>query len=147
MRYFEDLAAGETYDLGTLTVSEEDILEFAKRYDPQPFHIDPEAAEGSIYGGLIASGWHTCALYMRLLATGFLNDTASLGSPGVDEIRWPAPVRPGDQLSGSLEILTSRPSNSRADRGIVTSRGKLANQHGEAVLRLTAINLIGRRPD
>ena len=143
MRYFEDLNAGEVFELGTVAVTEAEILEFAERYDPQPFHVDREAAERSIYGGLIASGWHTCALFMRLLATGFLNDTASLGSPGVEEIRWPAPVRPGDDLAGRLEIVSTRPSRSRPDRGIVTSRGILTNQDDTTVLSLAATNLIG----
>lgn len=145
MRYFEDLRPGETVALGETSVSEEEILTFARRFDPQPFHVDPAVAGSSPYGGLIASGWHTCALFMRLLATGFLNGTASLGSPGVDEIRWPVPVRPGDVLSGKLEILEVRTSQTRPDRGIVRSRGTLTNGHGERALRLTAVNLIGRR--
>lgn len=145
MRSFDDLAAGETIDLGATTVTEDEILAFARDFDPQPFHVDPDAAAGSPYGGLIASGWHTCALFMRLLATGFLNDTVSYGSPGIDELRWPRPVRPGDTLSGTFEILEARPSASRPDRGILRSRGTLTNQDGEPVLTCLATNFIGRR--
>jgi acyl dehydratase len=144
MRTFEDITAGETIELGTTTVSEDEILGFARRFDPQPFHVDPEAAAASPYGGIIASGWHTCSLFMRLLATGFLNHTASLGSPGIDELRWPRPVRPGDVLTGRLEILEVRPSASRPDRGILRSRGTLANAAGEEVLSLLATNFVGR---
>lgn len=146
MRFFEDLGNGEVVQLGTTAVTAEEILEFARSYDPQPFHVDPAAAEDSVYGGLIASGWHTCALFMRLLATGFLNDTASLGSPGVDEVRWRRPVRPGDTLTGTVTILGTRVSQSRPDRGIVTSSGALDNQTGETVLTMIATNLIRRRP-
>ncbi|MBA2576605.1 MAG: MaoC family dehydratase [Euzebyaceae bacterium] len=147
MRFLEDLQEGEVIALGVTTVAEEEIIEFGRRYDPQPFHVDPELARESIYGGLIASGWHTCALFMGLLAPGFLNSTASLGSPGVDEVRWSRPVRPGDTLTGTLTILATRPSRSRPDRGIVTSRGALHNQDGDPVLTLAAVNMIGRRPD
>ncbi|HUH08578.1 MAG TPA: MaoC family dehydratase [Egibacteraceae bacterium] len=146
MRYFEDLAVGETLELGSVAVTEDEIVEFATRYDPQPFHIDRAAAGRSVFGGLIASGWHTCSLYMRLLATGLLNDTPSLGSPGVDEIRWDVPVRPGDTLTGSVTLLEARTSRSRPDRGIVKSRGELRNQDGATALRIVAISLIGRRP-
>lgn len=145
MRYFDDLRSGENIRLGTLTVTAEEIVEFATRYDPQPFHVDPVAARESIYGGLIASGWHTSALFMRLLVDGFLRDAASLGSPGVEQLRWPAPVRPGDELTGLLCILETRASRSRPDRGIVTSSGELRNQDGQTVLTLIATNLLGRR--
>lgn len=145
MRYFEDLNAGEVVRLGTISVSEAEIIDFGRRFDPQPFHIDPAAARESMYGGLIASGWHTCALFMRLLATGFLNDTASLGSPGMDELRWRAPVRPGDTLTGSFELREVRLSNSRPDRGVLTSSGTLRNEETE-VLTMIATNFIGRRP-
>lgn len=147
MRTFDDLAAGETIDLGTTSVTEAEILAFAREFDPQPFHVDPEAAAASPYGGLIASGWHTCALFMRLLATGFLNDTVSYGSPGIDELRWPRPVRPGDTLAGAFEILEARPSASRPDRGILRSRGTMTNQDGDEVLSCLATNFIGRRAD
>ena len=144
MRTFDDLRAGERLDLGSVSVTEEEILAFARDFDPQPFHVDAEAAARSPYGGLIASGWHTGSLYMRLLATGFLNDTASVGSPGLDELRWPAPVRPGDTLHAELEILETRPSASKPHLGIVRSRGTLSNQEGTTVLVVVATNFIER---
>lgn len=147
MRTFDDLQAGERIDLGTVSVTEEEILAFAQDFDPQPFHVDAEAAASSPYGGLIASGWHTGSLFMRLLATRFLNTTASLGSPGIEELRWPAPVRPGDTLRGELEILETRPSSSRPTVGIIRSRGTLANGEGATVLSLVATNFIARRTD
>lgn len=147
MRYFDDLEVGETIDLGQTTVSEAGILEFARQFDPQPFHVDPEAAAESVYGGLIASGWHTCAMFMRMLASSFLNQTASLGSPGVDELRWKLPVRPGDQLTGTLTIVEARASSSKPDRGLITSVGEVRNGDGDVVLSLKAVNLIGRRPE
>lgn len=141
---FDDLTAGDRLDLGTVTVTEEDIVRFAREFDPQPFHLDADAAAASPYGGLIASGWHTCSLFMRLLATAFLNETESLGSPGVEELRWPAPVRPGDELRGETEILETRVSNSKPDVGIVRSRGTLTDADGATVLSLTATNFLGR---
>jgi acyl dehydratase len=144
VRSFDDLHAGDRVELGTVTVTEAEILEFARAYDPQPFHVDADAAARSPYGGLIASGWHTGSLFMRLLATAFLNDTDSLGSPGMEELRWPAPVRPGDTLRGELEILETRPSASRPEVGIVRSRGTLTNADGVTVLSLVATNFLGR---
>ncbi len=144
MRDFDDLRAGQRIDLGTTTVTEDEILAFAREFDPQPFHVDPDAAAASPYGGLIASGWHTCSLFMRLLAEGFLNDTASLGSPGIDELRWPAPVRPGDVLRGELEVLEARVSSSKPDRGILRSRFEMTNGDGVSVLQGVAVNFIGR---
>lgn len=146
MRSFDDLQAGETLDLGSVSVTEEEIVAFAREFDPQPFHIDAEAAARSPYGGLIASGWHTGSLFMRLLATGFLNDTASVGSPGLDELRWPHPVRPGDTLHGQLEILETRTSASKPHLGIVRSRGRLTNAEGTTVLLVTATNFLARSP-
>ncbi|MCZ6840489.1 MAG: MaoC family dehydratase, partial [Alphaproteobacteria bacterium] len=102
--YFEDLAAGQEYDLGSRTLDRAAIVDFATEFDPQPFHVDEEAAEQSIYGGLIASGWQTCGVYMRLLCDSFLLQVHSMGSPGVDELRWLGPVRPGDTLSAKLRI-------------------------------------------
>jgi acyl dehydratase len=144
-RYFDDYRAGTVEQLGPITVSEEEILEFARRYDPQPFHTDPEAARRSPYGGLIASGWHTSALMMRLFADHYLGES-SLGSPGVDELRWPAPVRPGDTLTLRVEILETRLSRSKPDRGIVRTRIELFNQHAVLALSATAVNLIAVRP-
>lgn len=144
VRTFDELRAGDVVDLGTVTVTEAEILDFAHRFDPQPFHIDAEAATRSSYGGLIASGWHTCSLYMRLLATAFLNDTASMGSPGVEQLRWPHPVRPGDTLHGQLEILETRASGSRPTVGIVRSQGTVINGDDVLVLSLVATNFVDR---
>ena len=146
VRYLEDFRVGEVIDLGSATVSEEEILAFARQFDPQPFHVDPEAAKGSIYGGLIASGWHTCGIYMRLLADNFLRDTISMGSPGIDTLRWSSPVRPGDTLRARLTILDVTPSRSRPDRGTMRSRGEVLNARDEVVLILEAIGIFGRRP-
>lgn len=144
--YFEDFAAGQSQELGTVTVSQEEIITFARQFDPQPFHIDPERAKESFFGTLVASGWHTVGLYMRLLVDTLLNQTASLGSPGVDEIRWTKPVKPGDTLSGSFTILECIPSRSRPTVGIVRGRGEARNQHGEVVMTLLTTAFFGRRP-
>ena len=146
MRYFEDFVEGETVDLGTFSYSEEEIIGFAKQYDPQPMHVDPEAARQSIYGGLIASGWQTATSYMRHLVDRVMLNSTSLGSPGVDTLRWLKPVRPGDTLRARFIILESRPSNSRPDWGIVRSRGEVLNQKDEVVMQLEAVNFFGRRP-
>jgi acyl dehydratase len=126
-------------------VSEVDIIEFARQYDPQPMHLDPNAASFTIYGGLIASGWHTGALFMRLLVRNLIADTKSLGSPGMEELRWPAPVRPGDTLSGRIEVLETRLSNSRP-MGIVRWRGELRNQSGQLVMSALGTNFFGLKP-
>ena len=146
VRYLEDFQVGEVIDLGSVTVSEEDILAFARQFDPQPFHVDHEAAQGSIYGGLIASGWHTCGIYMRLLADNFLRDTISMGSPGIDTLRWSSPVRPGDTLRARLTILDVTPSRSRPDRGTMRLRGEVLNERDEVVMSLEPIGIFGRRP-
>ena len=143
--YFEDFVPGRRFDLGSYAVTETEILEFAQRYDPQPFHTDPEAAHNSIYGGLIASGWHTCAMAMRRMCDGYLLDSAGLGSPGIDELRWLAPVRPGDRLSFAMEVLEATPSASKPDRGVVRSRWEGANQDGTMVLTMTGIVMFRRR--
>lgn len=143
--YFEDAAAGDVLELGSRTVSEAEILAFARDFDPQPFHIDPEAAGQSIFGGIIASGWHTCALTMRLMVDGFLSRAASLGSPGVEQIRWLRPVRPGDTLTARLVVLNVRPSQSKPDRGAVQMRTEVTNQAGEVVMTMESTGLVGRR--
>ena len=145
-RYFEDFAAGDTLDLGTFSFTADEIIAFARQYDPQPMHTDLQAAEQSMYRGLIASGWHTVASYMRLLVDAVMRDSASLGSPGIDRLRWLKPVRPGDALSARFTVLDARPSNSRPDWGIVRSRGEVLNQKDELVLDLEAINFFARRP-
>ncbi len=146
MRYFEDFKPGDVIELGSRTISKESILAFAREFDPQPFHTDEEAAKRSIYGGLLASGWHTGSLLMRILNDGLLKDTASLGSPGVDELRWLKPVRPGDVLSARMTVLESIPSRSKLDRGLIRSLMELRNQHGEIVLSVRGLSLLGRRP-
>ena len=146
MRYFEDFAAGQTFDAGSVTVTEDEIISFGRQYDPQAFHVDPAAAQVSIYGGLIASGWHTTALSMRLLVDGVFGQTAGMGSPGVDEIRWPRPVRPGDTLRVKLTILEARASGSRPDRGIIRFRVEAQNQASETVLDMAGAGFIARRP-
>lgn len=146
MRYFEDFNAGDVFELGSRSVTKEEILEFAGRYDPQPFHVDEERARESIYGGLIASGWHTASMTMRLLADSILLDAAGMGSPGLDELRWLKPVRPGDTLSARMEILSARPSASKPDRGLVQSQIQVTNQNGETVLTWKAMGLYRRRP-
>jgi acyl dehydratase len=133
--------------VGSVSLSEADIIAFARQYDPQPMHIDPDAASFTIYGGLIASGWHTVSLFMRLLVGNLVAHTSSLGSPGVDELRWPLPVRPGDTITGQMEILETRVSNSRPTMGIVRWRGEVRNQKGQLVMSLLGTNFFGRRPE
>jgi len=145
MRYFEDLPVGLSIDLGTASLSESEMIDFARRYDPQLFHVDPVAAESTSFGGLIASGVHTLAIYMRLFVDGLLSNAASLGSPGIDELRWPRPVRAGDKLRGSYTILSARPSSSRPQWGVVVGRGEAVNQDDQAVLTIIVVNLFGRR--
>ena len=144
-RYFEDYEADCTYDCGQRLVLESEIIEFAQRYDPQPFHIDPVEARRSIYGGVIASGWHTGALTMRLLVENYVSTVASLGSPGIETLRWPAPVRPGDTLTVTVEVLEARVSRSKPDRGIVRSKGRTSNQKGVQVMALVSANFFLRR--
>lgn len=143
--YFEDLAAGQEYDLGSRTLDRAAIVDFATEFDPQPFHVDEEAAEQSIYGGLIASGWQTCGVYMRLLCDSFLLQVHSMGSPGVDELRWLGPVRPGDTLSAKLRIDEVRVSKSKPDRGIIMTAGEVRNQDGDLVLTLKSPLMVRRR--
>ncbi len=145
IRYFEDFATGATIELGTFEFTAENIIEFAREYDPQPMHTDPERARLSPYGGLIASGWQTAGVYMRLLVTGLLGAAESLGSPGLDNLRWIKPVRPGDVLSARITILETRVSESRPERGIVRSRGEMLNQSGDVVMQVEAVNFYGRR--
>jgi len=145
-RYFEDFRAGEVIELGSHEVSDEEIVGFARQWDPQPFHVDPEAARQSVFGGLIASGWHTGAMWMRLYVGAMLDTAASQGSPGVEDLRWLAPVRPGDTLSGRLTVLDVRPSERRLDRGTVRIRGEMVNQDGVTVMTMVSRGHFGRRP-
>jgi acyl dehydratase len=139
-RYFEDYVPGLTMDCGSFTMSEADIIAFAKEYDPQPFHVDPVAAEEGPFGGLIASGWHTTSMMMRQLVEHWLSPESSLGAAGVDELRWPRPVRPGDTLHVRVTVLEARRSASKPDRGIVKTLAELINQDGDLVMKLTAVN-------
>ncbi len=145
-RYFEDYVVGRSTEHGSVLVEEAEVVEFARRFDPQPFHVDREAAADGPFGGLIASGWHTCALMMRLLAQEYLSPVSSLGSPGIDELRWLLPVRPGDRLTLRTTVEEARPSRSKPDRGLVRTRVELVNGAGDVVLRLHAMNLIRTRP-
>jgi acyl dehydratase len=141
-RYFEDYIVGAAHEFGSIAVEEAEIIAFARRFDPQPFHLDPQAAKESIFGGLIASGWHTASMMMRLVVDHYLTHTTSLGSPGVDELRWIKPVRPGDMLSVRATILEATRSRSKPDRGLVRTLVEVLNQRGEVVMSLKAMNLI-----
>ena len=145
-QYFEDFEPGQIVELGSRTVTEEEIVAFAREWDPQPFHVDPDAARESVFGGLIASGWHTGAMWMRLYVDSLLGSAASQGSPGVEELRWLAPVRPGDTLTGRLEVLETVPSQRRPDRGTVRIKAEMVNQEGVTVLAMTSRGHFGRRP-
>src|SRR5690242_547870 len=144
-RYFEDYPVGQVDEFGDILVTAEDIVAFARRYDPQPMHIDPEAAARGPFGGLIASGWHTAALIMPLFVEHFLSKVATLPSPGIDELRWVRPVRPGDRLRVRITVTEARPSRTKPDRGIVRSLVEVLNQHGEVVMSQRPMNLMRRR--
>ncbi|MBP2674762.1 MAG: acyl dehydratase [Deltaproteobacteria bacterium] len=145
-RYFEDYRVGSVQECGPIPVTEEEIIEFARRYDPQYFHTDPEAAKRSPFGGLIASGWHTAGLMMRLLVDNLISPVASLGSPGVKDLRWVKPVRPGDELSIRATIRGARLSRSRPDRGIVEFSVEVMNQERETVMTMESAGMYLRRP-
>ena len=144
MRYWEDFSVGDVDEFGPVTVTAEEIVEFARRYDPQPFHIDAEAAAAGPFGGLAASGWHTTVLFMGMFVRSVLLDSASLGSPGVEEIRWKAPVRPGDTLSGRSTVTAVEPSSKHAHRGTVFTTNEVVNQDGVVVLTLKARGYFAR---
>lgn len=143
--YWEDFSVGQVIKFGTRAVPREEIIEFARHYDPQPFHTDEEAAKDSIYGGLIASGWHTCALMMRLLYDGLIKRAASMGSPGIDNIRWLKPVRPGDTLRAQMTIMETRASASKPDRGLIKSNWEVFNQNDELVMTMVGVGMYRRR--
>jgi acyl dehydratase len=143
--YWEDLVPGSVRELGTISVTPEQIKDFAKQYDPQPFHIDEEAARNSHFGGLVASGWQTAALCMKLTVDNLLSHSASMGSPGLESLKWLKPVYPGDQLSLKHSILESRPLKSRPDTGLVRSRWELFNQAGDKVFEMEGYGMFGRR--
>jgi len=144
-RYFEDYVAGAVYEYGHASVTEAEILAFAERFDPQPIHVDAQFAAGGPFGGLIASGWQTASIAMRLLVDHYLSRVASLASPGVDELRWPTPVRPGDTLRLRTTIVEARRSRSKPDRGLVRTQTELLNQHDQTTLSMVGMNLIRLR--
>jgi acyl dehydratase len=146
LRYWEDFSVGDVFDLGTHTVTRKEIVDFAAQWDPQPFHVDEEAARSSSFGGLIASGWHTAALCMRLYVDALLLDAASMGSPGLDELRWLAPVRPADTLTVSLTVQDAKPSSKDPARGTLLLQWEAVNQDGVVALRMSGRGLFGRRP-
>ena len=144
-RYLEDYVVGAIYEFGSITITEDQIVQFGKKFDPQVFHTDPDRAKETVYGGLIASGWHTCSLFMRLYVEHYLPGQASLGSPGVDELRWLKPVRPGDKLSLRITVRKVKPSSSKPDRGILFSFCEMLNQEKEVVITMNGLNLIRYR--
>ena len=144
-RHLEDFVVGDVYEFGSISVTEAEIIAFARQYDPQTMHVDPEAAAKGPTGGLIASGWHTVGLMMRMYADHYLPENG-LPAPGVDELRWLKPVRPGDTLRMRVTIEEVRISQSKPDRGVIRPFSEVLNQHGEVVLTIRPINLVRRRP-
>jgi acyl dehydratase len=145
--YFEDLVPGAVVTFGPRTVTRQEIVAFAAEFDPQPMHLDEEAAKHTMLGGLSASGWHTCAIMMRLIYDGFIagQNAASMGAPGIDDLKWVKPVRPGDSLSMRLTVIAKREPRSRPDMGFVQCRCELLNQHGEVVLDTTYPGMFAKR--
>ena len=145
-RYFwEDFKVGEVHPLGEKRVEKDEIIGFAKQFDPQPFHVDEAAANASVYGGLIASGWHTVALVMRMMCDSYMLDSASLGSPGVENLKWLKPVRPGDTIRAQRTTIEVRASASRPEMGLVKTRWEVFNQNGEQVMTMEGYGMFGRR--
>ena len=144
-RYFEDYLPGAVFECGRTPVTKAEIIEFARCYDPQYMHVDAEAAARGRFGGLVASGWHTAAMTMRLVVDNFLPKAASLASPGLDELRWLKPVRPGDVLRIRVTVVEATPSRSRSDRGMVRSLVETLNQDGDVVMSMKPMNIIRRR--
>lgn len=144
-RHFEDFSVGQVAELGPRLVTREEIVTFAGQFDPQPMHMDEEAARHTMLGGLGASGWHTCAIMMRMIVDGFIRDVASMGAPGVDEVKWLKPVRPGDRLTVRGTVQAVRASQSRPDRGFVTLFWEVTNDRGELVMTLRCPQMIERR--
>jgi acyl dehydratase len=145
-RFFEDYRPGTVYEYGYASLTEAQIRAYAAIFDPQTMHTDAAAAAEGVFGGLIASGWHTAGLFMRLFVDHYLPQAASLGSPGIDALRWPAPLRPDAPVRMRVSIESASPSRSRADRGLVTTHGELRTVSDQPVLTLTAMNLLRRRP-
>ena len=144
--YWEDFTPGRVFEHGSRTLSQDEIIAFAREWDPQRFHTDPEAAEQTPYGGVIASGWHTGCVMMRLMCDAYLNESSCIGSPGIDEWRFAAPVRPGDTLRYRATVLEARTSASKPDRGIVKWRWELLNQRDEVVVSQVGTQFFLRRP-
>ena len=144
-RHFEDYVPGSVFEYGEVTVSEAEIIEFARRFDPQAMHVNPSAAARGRFDGLIASGWHTAAMVMRLLVDNFLPGRASLASPGIDELRWLRPVRPGDVLHIRVSVLEATRSRSKPDRGIVRTLVEVLNQDAVVVMSMKPMNIIACR--
>jgi acyl dehydratase len=142
---FDDFEPGRVYELGSKFVTEDEIVAFARQFDPQPFHLDPEAAKDSVFGGLIASGWHTGAMWMRLYVDSLLGGASGQGSSGIEELRWLAPVRPGDTLSGRLTVLEATASESHPNRVTVRIRGEMMNQDGVTVMSMVSRGRFARR--
>ncbi len=146
IRYaLEDFHVGHVIEIGQRNVTAEEIIAFASQFDPQPFHLSEQAGRRSIYGSLIASGWHTVALVMRMSCDAYLLDSRSMGSPGIDELRWLKPVRAGDTIRARFEVIEVRPSKSRPDRGIVVSEWRVFNQHDELVMTMNGMGMFLRR--
>ena len=145
--HFEDFTPGRVWEMEAPTLGKDEIIDFARRFDPQYFHIDERAAEDSPYGGLIASGWQTAGLCMRMICAAYLLQSASLGSPGVNEVRWTKPVRPGDRLRMKMTVLEAKISRSKPDRGTVLHRWEVYNQHGDMVMHMEGYGMYARRPE
>lgn len=143
--YWEDFPVGSVREFDGPTVSRDEIIDFARRFDPQPFHLDEEAARQTHFGGLVASGWHTGSMAMRIICDGYLHEAASLGSPGIDKLRWTAPVRPGDTLRLRMTVLSARPMKSKPHIGLLESHWEMFNQRGELVLDMSGWGMFGRR--
>lgn len=144
-RYLEDYVEGCVHEFGPVSVDETAIVQFGNQFDPQVFHTDPDRAKETVFGGLIASGWHSCSLFMRLFVAHYLPGPASLGSPGVDELRWLKPVRPGDELTLRITVHKVTPSRSKPDRGVLYSFCEMLNQDRDVVTTMMALNLIRYR--
>jgi len=143
--FWEDFNLDSRVSMGTVSVDRDEVIEFATRYDPQPFHVDPEAAKESIYGGIIASGWHTCSMVMRLMCDSYLLNSSSLGSPGIENVRWLLPVFPGDKLTAYRTVIEKRASKTRPDRGIVKTYWEVENQDSKIVMTMTGVNFFLKR--
>jgi len=143
--FWEDMAVGQVRDLGTISPSREEIIAFASQFDPQPFHLDDAAGAASVFGGLCASGWHTCAMAMRLMVMNFLQQTSSLGSPGLENIQWKKPVYPNDTLRLQTTVLETKPMGRRPDVGMTRNLWEMFNQHGDKVLQMEGWGMFRRR--